>query len=229
MTNKRILLLSFSFILILVLFGCNQPDINNATNDEPASEIITTEPYTSETEMDSTASSSAVMENPIETFEEDTTQSPVSEDNKEASDTNKKPCTITVGDKDYTTYIGDTVTYTFYLKTQKKIENVQASLTYDSTVLELNETTAVEMFPVLGTSCVYNCSLTDTIKFNASNLSGYDFTSEEVLISVSFKVLKSGYTSVNTAIEYMDEKGGDSYIDKYMIVGDITLREALST
>ncbi|MGN0453408.1 MAG: hypothetical protein ACI4GZ_06400 [Ruminococcus sp.] len=141
---------------------------------------------------------------------------------------NATHCTITVGNKGYKTELGDTVTYTYYLETPKMIENVQAQTTYTSSLLKLKSTEKDNLFPVLGSSTVFNLhSDVSTIKFNASNISGYDFTQKGVLITLKFEVVGKGGASIATAIEIMDEIGGEPYIDHFLTKGDIKCEELL--
>ncbi len=238
MTNKKILLLCISIVLVLSLFGCSKTDNDPIAENDSDSQSLASSTYTSDTQDKNSEASSADV-NPTEEvthiLSDDTAEDP-QENGGDTTDSNvqnapqhtEKPCTITVGETDYTASVGDVVTYKFTLKTPEKIENVQAILSYDSATLMLQESNATSMFPVLGSSCVYNSGLSNTIKFNASNISGYDFTDEDVLVTVSFKVLRGGSTSINTAIEFMDEKGGEAYIDNFNIIGNITLKETLS-
>ncbi len=143
-------------------------------------------------------------------------------------DESTKTATINVGGKDYTVNVGDRIVYTCYLTTPKKIENIQATLTYDDSVLWLRQSSSEEMFPMFS-SIVYNANVTGRILFNASNpVSGFNFTDKGVVVRLNFDVAKEGYTSIATAIEFMDEIGGTPYIENFNIVGNITIEEALS-
>ncbi|MBQ9743156.1 MAG: hypothetical protein IJV88_05750 [Ruminococcus sp.] len=138
-----------------------------------------------------------------------------------------KRCTITVGDTGYPKDVGDTVTYTYLLKTPKSIENVQAVLTYDGSMLKLKEAEATDTFPVLGYSTVYNTAISNTIKFNASAISGFDFTKESALITLEFEVIGTGGCSIATAVEIMDEVGGAEYVTDYVFDSRVTHTETL--
>ncbi len=139
-----------------------------------------------------------------------------------------KTATVNVGGKDYTVNVGDRIVYTCYLTAPKEIENIQATLTYDDSVLWLRQSSSKEMFPTLS-GTIYNANVTGTILFNASEpMEGFDFTGKEALIRLNFDVAKEGYTAIATAIEFMDEIGGTPYIENFNIVGNITLDETLS-
>ena len=124
--------------------------------------------------------------------------------------------------------VGDTVTYTYYLKTPKEVECLQAMLGYTPYFLELTKVDANDMFPVITNGVIYNADNQGIIKYNAINLSGYNFKNEAKLITVSFKVLYSGSASVTNVIEFMDEKGGAAYVDNYTFAKDVKYRETLA-
>ncbi|MBQ2943133.1 MAG: hypothetical protein IJD93_00325 [Ruminococcus sp.] len=142
-------------------------------------------------------------------------------------DETPKYATVNVGGQEHSVKVGDRIVYTCYLKTPKAIENIQASLTYDDSILWFRHTSDSEMFPNLG-SVIYNANITGRVLFNASNVAGYNFTDNNTLITLEFDVAKEGYTSIATAIEFMDEKGGNPYIDNFNVIGDVTITETLS-
>lgn len=133
-------------------------------------------------------------------------------------------CTVTVGSKGYTAELGETFTYVCKLKTPKKIEDIQATLTYDSAMLELIDV----KFPVMGDAPIYNTNLYNEIKFNAINLRGFDFTKENDLVTVEFKVIKKGGTAIATAIEVMSEVGtGNAYVNNYVFAEGVAVKETI--
>lgn len=152
-------------------------------------------------------------------------------------------CIITVDGKDHKVNLDDTLTYTCYVKTPKKIENVQASLNYPGTTLELLDTVLVadqedpskispeelqKVFPVLKSSVIYNAFNHNIIKFNASNISGMDFTKGDYLIKLRFKVISGINGAVSTKIEFMDEVGGKPYVDDFKISEQVEFKEELT-
>lgn len=133
-------------------------------------------------------------------------------------------CTVTVGSKGYTAELGETFTYVCKLQTPKKIEDIQATLTYDSAMLELVDV----KFPVMGDTPIYNTNLYNEIKFNAINLRGFDFTKENDLVTVEFKVIKKGGTAIATAIEVMSEVGtGNAYVNNYVFAEGVEVKEVI--
>ena len=122
----------------------------------------------------------------------------------------------------------DTVTVTYMLKSDMKFINTQYTVYYDSDVLTLSESDnpASQAFPrfvvdVPGVgeipvgSVVYNYDLADEFKFNASNLSLYDFTTEAAFVQLNFKVkdgaLDAGAvdTTVNLEMEVLSGSTGE--------------------
>ena len=136
-------------------------------------------------------------------------------------------CTLNVDGKTYEAMVGDTITYVFNLKTPEALEDFQATTTYDSGMLMLLSSDTKEMFPVAGDIVVCNTELENMVKYNAVNLSGMDFTKGGVFISLDFKVLDSGGTSVGTTLEYMDSVSSEPYVNDYRIVGDFDYSEEI--
>lgn len=257
MKNKRLLsvLISSLMCLLLVLSGCSSKQAGNpsSTSDEVTPSVA---PVSGETDTSNTESETQPTAEVTETVtrpdsgdsNQGAHQNSGSVSNSNTSGGNRKPqtntssgavadagpsdtakhCTITVGSKGYVKDVGDTITYTFYLTTPKKIEDVQAALTYDSRMLRLKTSEAQDFFPVMGSSVIYNTAIKDTVKFNAVNISGFDFTQRGALITAEFEVLRNGGTSISTAIEIMSEKGGNYYVDSFIISDAITCEEILT-
>ncbi|MBR3988204.1 MAG: hypothetical protein IKK10_02755 [Clostridia bacterium] len=142
-------------------------------------------------------------------------------------DNSDEPCTVNVDGKTYTCYIGDVVNYVFYLKTPEALEDFQATTNYDSSTLELIESSAKEMFPVAGEIVIYNTDILNSVKFNAVNLNGMDFTNGGNLVSLKFKVIDSGSAAISTTLEYMDSVKSEPYVNDFRIVGDIKYSEEI--
>lgn len=138
-----------------------------------------------------------------------------------------EPCVVNVDGKSYTFYIGDTVNYVFYLKTEEALEDFQAVTNYDSGMLELIAEDVTEMFPVAGNSAVCNTEMPNVIKYNAVNINGMDFTQGGNMVSFKFRVLDSGSTAIGTTLEYMDSVLSEPYVNDYKIVGDIKYSEEI--
>ena len=146
-------------------------------------------------------------------------------DNGGPVSSNTDRLTITTGNKGYAFDVGSTITYTFNMQTPKKIEDVQAVVSYDSAYLKLKSADVTKMFPVLGASTIYNTNIQNTVKFNAVNIQGFDFTSKNALVSLQFEIIAKGATSVNTAVEVMTEKGGTPYVENFTKAEGVTFEE----
>ncbi len=170
--------------------------------------------------------------------------------NSNSSSAQSKPvtCVITVDGKDHKVQLGDTLTYTYYVKTPKKIENVQATVYYPGTTLKLLDNALVTdfeevtdkatldklqkelegVFPVLKTNTIYNAFNHNIILFNATNISGFDFTKGDYLIKLRFEVISGINGAVSTKVEFMDEVGGNPYVDNFKFSKDVEQKESLT-
>ena len=238
---KKIIAFTLLCVMITslgIFTGCKGSE--GATPDEVSTAVVTETTTEAQTTAANTAASTTEAEvketepKPQKTTPAQNSQSDNNDDSDSVSgkpaDRNEKSetATITVGGKNYTVNVGDRIVYTCYLKTPKPIENIQATLTYDDSVLWLRQGKSKEMFPNLS-GTIYNANITGTILFNATEpMEGYDFTSKGVLVTLNFDVAKSGSTEIATAIEFMDEIGGNSYVDNFSIVGNITITETIS-
>ena len=148
---------------------------------------------------------------------------------------------ITAGGKTYGANIGDTVTYTMDVQAARLFENIQALVTYDSTMLNVVRHTSddpdVEDWEVEGPiACpnldgvIFNAGVDGVVKMNASKVSGYNFKEEKNLVTLQFNVVAAGETSIDSIIEEMTIKGGDeSYFanGQQVITDGISITEAL--
>ena len=82
------------------------------------------------------------------------------------------------------------VTVTYFMKSSKNLLDTQWNLYYDSSVLSVSsKNTAESICPSIGDYAVFNLGLDGVIKYNATNLKLFDFTSEEkAYVSVIFDV-----------------------------------------
>lgn len=136
-------------------------------------------------------------------------------------------CTVNVDSKDYTFYVGDELTYVFYLEAPEMLEDFQAATYYDSSMLEFTERDEGLMFPVAGNAVIYNFEMPNILKYNAVNINGMDFTSKGQLVSFCFKVIDSGGTAISTTLEYMDSVKSEPYVSNYKIIGAIKYSEEI--
>ncbi len=230
MNRRKILAVVFCTVIFssAILGGCNKAD---STPDEAIispttvvySSVAPTTPAVTESkiiEVTTDATTAAQAENVFVPDYNDY-------NNEEFEDKSEEPCTVNVDGKAYTCYIGDVINYVFNLKTPEALEDFQATTNYDSGMLELVKMDTAEMFPIAGDLVVFNIEMQNTIKFNAVNLSGMDFTNGGSLVSFKFRVLDSGGTAISTTLEYMDSIKSEPYVSDYRIVGDIQYSEEI--
>ncbi len=222
-----------------------QAETEPFTTEAPKTEPATKAPskQTSASGNNSGSSSGNATSKPGNSSNSNSNSSSNNNSNNSGSAENKPvTCIITVDGKDHKVQLDDTLTYTCYLKTPNKIENVQATLNYPGTTLELLDTVLVadpedtsnvspeelqKVFPVLKSSVIYNGLNHNIIKFNASNISGFDFTKGDYLIKLRFKVISGINGAVSTKIEFMDEVGGNPYVDDFKFTNGIEFKEEL--
>lgn len=108
---------------------------------------------------------------------------------------------ITINGKEF--QVGDTVTYTAYLGgINQPVCGVDGSVNYNSSLLKIKEDSI--QFPNIGNP-IYNAKEKDELLFNTSNLDGFDFASEKVLVKVSFEVVgTSNATSSDISLTFRE-------------------------
>lgn len=132
-------------------------------------------------------------------------------------------CThITIDDVVYEVCVGDRITYTVTLAASELFENIQGIVTYDNDILELVRVIpddpddsvwmaeAERYCPNLENGCVFNADIEDKVRFNGSNIFGYDFTEEKVLLTLDFVVANPGEVEIDLLMEYMTIVGDGS-------------------
>ena len=94
-------------------------------------------------------------------------------------------------------YVGDTITVAINLKTPVILENYQGYTEFDNRYLEY---VSAEM----NSGGIYN-EKDGVIYYNASILSGIDFTSEGTIYTATFKVKKEGSTQIKNTIQVLTD------------------------
>lgn len=94
------------------------------------------------------------------------------------------------------------VTVTYVLDSDIAIENIQAVVNYDKSVLKLASTNSKKTIsPVFygtsGAGYEANLGLDSKIKFNATNIDGYDFAGGKTVFTAVFDIVGSGDTTVD--------------------------------
>lgn len=82
------------------------------------------------------------------------------------------------------------VTVTYLMKSTKDVLDTQWNLYYDSSVLSVSDkNTAETICPTIGSYGVFNLGIDGVVKYNATNLKLFDFTSsEQIYVSIIFDV-----------------------------------------
>ena len=237
--------ISIVAVCLTTLFGCKTAQTASTPDEADTTVSVITEETTVSLQIQEgispseTDAANSLQKDTAYSSDKDDVDNAVSSDLK-----NPGTCIITLENGNYTAEVGDIITYNYYLKTPKKIENVQAIMNYSGRSLKiLNQAIIADpekdlpenlyddvekAFPVLGDSVVYNGSNQNLLKFNATSVSGYDFTKGEYLITVEFEVISeiSGY--ISTSIEMMDEIGGTPYVDNYTFADNVIHEESLT-
>ncbi len=117
--------------------------------------------------------------------------------------------------------VGDTFTYSMYLSdTTKDLMGMQAYVFYDTDNLEI-DTESISFETLNGV--IYNGNLDGYMTFNFSNFSNpVDFSSCAQLISINFKVKKSGNTNIRYFIKEMYDSDMVS-LTSYTLTCDISI------
>lgn len=99
------------------------------------------------------------------------------------------------------------ITYYVNLKTPEKLEDIQATISYDSRVLEVVSCNAPNL-----TNSIINYRDPGYIYFNAVDINpGMDFTDNKLLIEVDFKIIDEGKTDISISFVEMNALRSDKY------------------
>ena len=135
---------------------------------------------------------------------------------------------ITINGEVYEVPVGETFNYIFDLQAAELFEDIQATLYYDSDMVDVTKTTSdgFDEVPNLGDSLVYNDAVAGYVKFNSISLRGFDFTTMKNLITVQFTATAAGESEIYLNIEEMTIKGNE---DSYFTGGEQVKFDGLET
>lgn len=219
MKTKQITAFCLCAVALLsgVISGCSK---NSETEiSESVSAVLQSEPETASSKAETETVAVLESQEQTEVKESDDTVDTPSYEPPVSAD--PATCVITVDNKDRKVNVGDVVTYTCYLKTPDKIEDIQAKIIYTGASLKLMDTDVEKLFPVLGDITICNTEAPGLIKFNAVKIKGIDFTEKDVLVTLRFKVTTGVSASIATTVEFLTEKGGKSYIENCKAEKDV--------
>ena len=126
---------------------------------------------------------------------------------------------VNAGDASCEAFAGDTITYTVSLEADKLFEDIQTILSFDSSKLELCRVESEESSACCPNiaDIIYNSDHEGAVALNASNLEGYDFTAEQIYLTLDFTVIGTGETNLEFTTQEMtavDETAYYSYSKK---------------
>ena len=115
----------------------------------------------------------------------------------------KATCEVTVYDPKVSVYkVGDKITYTAYLSgVNAPLCGLNASIRYDGGKVRFNDGSL--SFPYIGKP-IYNAYEKNEIMFNITNLDGFDFSKQEVLVQATFTVTNASFTSKDISLQIQE-------------------------
>ncbi len=121
--------------------------------------------------------------------------------------------TLSIGNKKFN--VGDTVVCTYNLQNaSEKLLNYQGFIKYDGSYLKVKN---AKLEGSASSGGLLNADLNQEIRFNGSNLNGYNYTKSKPFVTVEYEVLKAGKTApkINWEVitglsekKYCDNNGG---------------------
>lgn len=108
-------------------------------------------------------------------------------------------------------HVGDTITMTLNLKTPKVLVNYQGYTSFDESKLKFIESDS-------DSGALVNCK-DGIIYYNASILSGIDFTSTGTVYYAKFKVLSEGSTNISNTFQVMTDMNDNAVSESDCSVG----------
>ena len=99
-------------------------------------------------------------------------------------------------------------TYNVYLKADEIFEDIQAVINFDPAKLSLTGTTAETCCPAL-VDTSFNTNINGLVAVNSSNLDGYDFKGEKLLLTLEFTAVGTGDAYLDFFVQDMNVMGGE--------------------
>ncbi|MBQ7385203.1 MAG: hypothetical protein IJW04_01715 [Ruminococcus sp.] len=121
--------------------------------------------------------------------------------------------TVKFGNDAVNAQVGDILTYSVYLYSDKLLEDIQAALNYNSQKIKLisvSEENSAVNYPNL-TEAVFNPDLQGVVTLNGTFINGYDFTEEKLLLTLDFEVMAGGETALEFNVQEMTATDSTAY------------------
>lgn len=131
---------------------------------------------------------------------------------------------LTLNGNSFSVPVKSTVTYTLSLKTPELIENGQFTLSYPREVLAVKN---AKLPNIESYMLNYTDNVKNKVKFNFSNINGYDFTDEKTLITIEFEVRSSGVGEISLTKELMYNLSDVNIIDECTFTESLTCSEKI--
>ena len=115
---------------------------------------------------------------------------------------------IKTNNQEITAAKGSKFTYNVYLKADEIFEDIQTVINFDSSKLSLTATSAEACCPAL-VDTSFNTDIKGLVAVNSSNLAGYDFKEEKLLLSLEFTAIGTGDAYLDFFVQDMNVMGGE--------------------
>jgi hypothetical protein len=117
--------------------------------------------------------------------------------------------TLTIGNKKFN--VGDTVVCTYNVQNaSEKLLNYQGYIKYDGSFLKVKN---AKLEGSASSGGLLNYDLNQEIRFNGSNLNGYNYTKSKAFVTVEYEVLKAGSTTPKINWEVITGLSEKKYCD----------------
>lgn len=121
---------------------------------------------------------------------------------------------------------GDTVTCVYKLTTPEKLENYQATISYDTKYLSVK---SAYLGDTAMSGGILNYNLNGKIKFNGSSISkGYDYTKGGDFVIVNYEIKSKGKTTTSCDLEVATGFSGKSYAENNKPANGLKLTKSYS-
>ena len=122
----------------------------------------------------------------------------------------------------YEVKVGQKFRYDILLEAERLFETLQGIVEYPSDMLEITrhkspdtdiadwEYQTVFVLPNIN-NAVVNLGIDSVVKFNGSNIYGYNFKDEKVLVTLEVTAVKEGIAEIDATIQELIIKGGEEY------------------